>query len=108
MVSVLVVSTGDVICLVVSWGFKLIRFGLACTCPSLCLCMKQTPYDILPRRNISSGTCCHTLVRLELASSARLYYTAPYQFLVSMFRAPVLVLPADTVRRTSLHRYVLR
>ena len=48
------------------------------------------------------------LARLGLAS-VRLYYTVPYNFWYRcLFRAPVLVLPADTVRRTSLQRYVLR
>ena len=68
----------------------MIRPGLGPN-PSLCLCMYQIPYDVPLSRNTSSSKCCHTLAWLgSVRFDLRLYYTAPYQFSVSMFRAPVL------------------
>ena len=61
---------------------------------TLLVCSQQIPYDIQLPSSTSSGTCCHTLAWLSFAwfsASARLYYTAPDRFSVSMFRAPVLV-----------------
>ena len=74
--------------------------GLAC-----CVCGQQIPYDVPLPSNTSSGIHAVTQAwlgsarfvklasenSLGLVASARLYYTAPYRFSVSMFRAPVLI-----------------
>ena len=85
--------------------------------------ISSAPYDIKPNGTdthtiVSSATgCTECITKYSLAwlgstnslglgrslawlgwfpVSARLYYTAPYRFLVSMFRAPVLLYTGDT------------
>ena len=76
--------------------------GLESQSYTLLMWVQQISYDVPLPSNTSSGKCCHTLAWLDSTgfgkfawawlglASARLYYTAPYRFLVSMFRAPVL------------------
>ena len=76
--------------------------GLESQSYTLLMWVQQISYDVPLPSNTSSGKCCHTLAWLDSTrfgkfawawlglASARLYYTAPYRFLVSMFHAPVL------------------
>ena len=78
MISILVVSTGDcnLSCCIMEGQIDLAR--LESQSFALPVYLTDTVRHT-PRRNISSGTCCHTLAQLGLAS-VRLYYTAPYNW----------------------------